>query len=112
MLRPTLLTATFPIFSAHYILERSDVRRCPVMTRVSFSCVALFLFTLPSAAGDDLYRCTIKDVVEITSLGTIGRRPTLTQAEMTCTRRSRLSVQPGQFARRDLIPGPLGCCSS
>jgi hypothetical protein len=30
-----------------------------------------------------VYFCTVKDVVEITPIGTLGRRPALTQAEMT-----------------------------
>jgi hypothetical protein len=39
--------------------------------------------TVPAARASDLYRCTIRDVVEITHSGTVGRRPALTQFEMT-----------------------------
>jgi hypothetical protein len=45
--------------------------------------LACSAFAAHGVSAGDLSRCTIKDVVEITSIGTIGRRPTLTQAEMT-----------------------------
>ena len=47
----------------------------------------LFVFILvvccPTRGTAETYICTVKDVIEITRIGTLGRRPTLTQTEMT-----------------------------
>ena len=47
----------------------------------------LFAFILvvccPTRGTAKTYVCNVKDVIEITRIGTLGRRPTLTQAEMT-----------------------------
>jgi hypothetical protein len=66
--------------------------------------LACSAFAAHGVSAGELYRCTVKDVVEITSTGTIGRRPTLTQAEMTLHPTFTIERSTGMLRSTRLAP--------
>jgi len=59
-------------------------------------CSCVFL-AYSNAAAADPFLCTIKDVLETTPIGTLSRRPTLTQAEMTLHPTFRIDTATGEI---------------